>query len=139
MKIFPILLLNLVSYFLISSCSSVKPTKADMKTDQMMIRLSEIAIEPQYLDEYLAILKEETEASIKLEPGVLSIYPMSQKENPTQIRILEIYANAKAYKSHIASPHFQHYKTSTLKMVKSLKLVDMDAINPQAMNQIFKK
>jgi 4-carboxymuconolactone decarboxylase len=74
-----------------------------------------------------------------LEPGVVSIFPMYRKENPTQVRILEIYADRAAYDSHIKSPHFQKYKTTTLKMVKSLKLVDMDGIDTETMTQIFKK
>ena len=40
------------------------------------------------LEEYKAILKEEAEASVRPEPGVISILPMYQKEHPTQVRIL---------------------------------------------------
>ena len=104
-----------------------------------MIRISEIEIEPDYLDEYLSILKEESKASIELEPGVISIYPMFQKENPNEIRILEIYADREAYESHLQTPHFKKYKTTTLKMVKSLELIDMSAIDGQTMPKIFKK
>ncbi len=34
---------------------------------------------------------------------------------------------AAAYEAHIKSPHFLKYKTSTEKMVRSLRLVDTDA------------
>jgi quinol monooxygenase YgiN len=95
-----------------------------------MIRLSEITIDSNYVEEYKAILQEESRASVKLEPGVVSIFPMFEKENPTEIRILEIYASREAYESHLKTPHFQKYKTSTLKMVKSLKLIDMKSIDP---------
>jgi quinol monooxygenase YgiN len=105
----------------------------------MMIRISEIEIDSYYLKEYKTILKEESRASIKLEPGIISIYPMYQKENPTQMRILEIYANREAYESHLKTTHFQIYKTTTLKMVKSLKLIDMEAIDEDTMPQIFRK
>ena len=108
-------------------------------SDEMMIRISEIEIDSTYLKEYIRILKEESEASVRLEPGVISIYPMFQKENPTEIRILEIYANRKAYDSHLQTPHFKTYKTSTLNMVKSLRLVDMEPIDKNAMPEIFKK
>jgi len=104
-----------------------------------MIRISEIGIKPEYLDEYLSILEEESKASVELEPGVISIYPMYEKENPTQIRILEIYADKKAYESHLETPHFKHYKTTTLKMVNSLELIDMNAIDGGTMPIIFKK
>ena len=105
----------------------------------MLVRISEIEIIPEYLEEYKTILQKESSESVKLEAGVIAIYPMSQKENPAQIRIIEIYTNQKAYKSHLQTPHFQHYKTTTLKMVKSLKLVDMTALDPEMMQLIFEK
>jgi quinol monooxygenase YgiN len=105
----------------------------------MLVRISEIEIHANYLEEYKAILKEEAEASVRLEPGVISIFPMYQKENPTEVRILEIYASREAYESHLKTPHFQKYKTTTLKMVKSLKLVDIDVTDAKTMTEIFKK
>ena len=103
------------------------------------MRISEIQIEPNSLAEYYAILKEEAEASVRLEPGVIAIFPMSQKGIPTEIRIVEIYANREAYEAHLKTPHFQKYKVTTLKMVVSLKLVDMDATDPATMTKIFRK
>lgn len=113
--------------------------KNPINAEQMMIRLSEIEIDSLFLDDYISILKIESEASVRLEPGVISIYPMFQKENPTEIRILEIYANKEAYLSHLQTEHFQHYKTTTLHMVKSLKLIDMEAIDEESMSNIFNK
>ena len=55
------------------------------------------------------------------------------------IRILEIYASKDAYQSHIKSPHFLRYKSATLSMVKSLRLIDMNTIDPQTMDKIFIK
>ena len=104
-----------------------------------MIRISEIETDSNFVEEYKSILKEESRASMELEPGVICIYPMYQKENPTQVRILEIYADRNAYESHLKTPHFQKYKTTTLKMVKSLKLIDMEAIDKQSMVEIFRK
>ena len=104
-----------------------------------MVRISEIQIDPTRLDDYNAILKEESEASVRLEPGVIAIFPMYQRGNPTEVRILEIYASRAAYESHVASPHFQKYKTTTLPMVKSLKLIDMETIDPATMPRLFAK
>lgn len=106
---------------------------------EMMVRISEIEILPEYLEEYNAILKQEASASVKLEAGVIAIFPMYQKESPTQIRIIEMYADKAAYQSHLKTPHFLHYKTTTLKMVKSLKLVDMESLDKGTMLEIFRK
>ena len=105
----------------------------------MLVRISEIEIVDEYLDEYKQILKETSNDAVNKERGVIAIYPMFQKENPTQVRILEIYADKQAYQLHIQTAHFKHYKESTLKMVKTLKLVDMDALDVDVMPAIFRK
>jgi len=107
--------------------------------DTMLIRISEIEIDSNYLDKYNAILIEEARASVKLEPGVIAIYPMNQQDHPTEIRILEIYKNREAYESHLKTAHFLKYKTTTLKMVRSLKLIDMEALDAETMSSIFLK
>jgi len=112
---------------------------AQAQQQEMMIRISEIEIHPQYLEEYKTILKYESEASVRLEDGVIAIFPLFQKDMPTQVRILEIYKDQQAYQSHLKTEHFLKYKTNTLPMVKSLKLVDMDALDLDAAKQIFKK
>lgn len=106
---------------------------------QMMVRVSEIQVHGEHLEQYMAILKEEAEASVRLEPGVIAIFPMVQRENDTEFRILEMYANRQAYEAHLKTPHFQKYKSTTLHMVKSLKLVDMRALDTQTMARMFKK
>tara|TARA_R110000751_G_scaffold167909_2_gene273793 strand:+ start:526 stop:954 length:429 start_codon:yes stop_codon:yes gene_type:complete len=133
------LLLVLLHLSLIGLGQSDDALKADTDQGKMMVRIAELEIETDYLDEYLEILKEESEASLRLEPGVICIYPMFQKENPTQIRLLEIYANKEAYESHLQTPHFQKYKTTTAEMVKDLKLIDMKAIDPESMLMVFDK
>ena len=123
---------------LATSCEE-EMKKKEGEVDQMMIRIAELEIDEPYLDEYIAILKEEAAASVKLEKGVLCIYPMFQKEKPTEIRLLEIYKDENAYKAHLQTPHFLHYKSATQEMVKSLKLIDMEAIDPESMQRIFEK
>ncbi|WGQ11348.1 antibiotic biosynthesis monooxygenase [Pedobacter gandavensis] len=110
-----------------------------VKDSDMLVRISEIEVFPEYLESYNAILKEEAAASVKIEPGVIGIFPMSIKEQPNQVRIVEIYANRQAYQAHLETVHFKHYKTATLKMVKSLKLMDMDALDSKTMKLIFSK
>ncbi len=93
-----------------------------------LVRLAELEIDPAQLANYQAALKEEIEASIRVEPGVLTLYAVAEKENPTHIRIFEMYADADAYKAHLESPHFKKYRATTQGMVKSLKLVETTPI-----------
>jgi quinol monooxygenase YgiN len=93
-----------------------------------LVRLAELEIDPAQIHSYKALLAEEIEASINEEPGVLALYAMSVKDSPAQIRLLEIYASQEAYETHQRSPHFLRYKTLTLSMVRSLRLVETDPI-----------
>lgn len=97
---------------------------------KQLVRLSKIEVDPSRLAEYNAYLKEEIEASMRLEPGVLTLYATAEKENPNKVTILEIYADEEAYRKHIQTPHFQKYKQGTLDMVKSLELVDSTPLIP---------
>lgn len=105
----------------------------------MIVRISEIEVYPEYLDEYLNFAVEVAETSVEKEKGVVVIYPMMLIRDNNQIRILEIYKNEKAYKKHAASEHFQKYKKGTLHMVKSLELVDTYQLSPTNFKRIFKK
>ena len=95
-----------------------------------IVRLSKIEVYPQHLDEYMKYATEVGEVSLRTEPGVLTMYAVSEKENPCKVTILETYASREAYEKHIASEHFQKYKQGTLHMVKSLVLSDQTPLNP---------
>ena len=97
-------------------------------TSQRVVRIAELEIDPAQLESYKVLLREEIESSIRLEPGVLTLYAVSLKDNPSQIRIFETYADVAAYNSHLQTPHFQKYKTGTQHMVKSLRLIETDPI-----------
>lgn len=130
---------KVLTAFLILVCMIITHQTASAQQEEQMVRIAEIEIDSAYLKEYKAILEEEAAASVKLEPGVIAIFPMYQKENPTRIRILEIYASRAAYEQHLKTPHFQKYKTTTLKMVKSLNLVGMEVIDVATMPLMFRK
>jgi len=130
-----------------TSCNDNKPAAAEAQQEEvkvydpakMLVRLSVIEVYPEYLDEYLAAAATVGGESVKKEPGVICIYPSHLKSDKCQIRILEIYRDQEAYQSHIASEHFQTYKQGTLHMVKNLELIDMNPLDPEAMQYIFKK
>ena len=77
---------------------------------KMLVRIAEIEVYPQYLTEYLAFANDVDRLSVEREPGVICLFPMQSAENPTLIRILEIYASEDAYQSHLKTDHFQKYK-----------------------------
>jgi len=93
-----------------------------------MIRLAKIKVDPKQLDKYNIALKEQMTIAVQLEPGVLTYYAVADKSDPTNITILEIYADTAAYKLHIETSHFKKYKKTVENMVKSLELIDVKLI-----------
>nr|WP_165043710.1 antibiotic biosynthesis monooxygenase [Dysgonomonas sp. ZJ709] len=128
MKTFSLLIMLLVSTTIFGQKpdSDMQPSSINNK-----VRLSKIIVDPLHLDEYNIYLREEIEASMRLEPGVLTLYAVSEKEHPNRITILEIYSNEEAYQSHIKTSHFLKYKEGTLDMVQSLELIDTIPLIPE--------
>lgn len=96
---------------------------ASAQEKNQMVRLAKIVVDSTQLESYKAMLKEEIETSVRAEPGVLTLYAVSEKDHPTHISILEIYADTTAYQTHLQTPHFIKYKNGTKDMVKHLELV----------------
>lgn len=144
-----VLIVTIVSLFLFLWCNTPQESETHKQNDTEMekenslgmcakqpmtadgiVRLSKIEVYPQYLDEYMQYAVEVGEISLRTEPGVLTMYAISDKENPCLVTILETYVSQAAYQSHVASAHFQKYKQGTLHMVKSLQLCDQTPLNP---------
>lgn len=86
-------------------------------------QLAKLEIDSAQLESFTRFLKEGIETAQRMEPGVLMLYAVADKRQPTHITILEIYADTAAYRAHLSTPHFLKYKSSTVKMVRHLELV----------------
>jgi quinol monooxygenase YgiN len=93
-----------------------------------IVRVARIIIDPAQLEAYTAALKEEIETSIRVEPGVITLYAVAEKKEPSHITIFETYASQSAYVSHLETAHFKKYKSLTKDMVKSLELVEVTPV-----------
>jgi quinol monooxygenase YgiN len=99
------------------------------------VRVAEIQIDPARIEAYKRALADEIEASVRIEPGVLALYAVAEKDDPSRIRVFEIYANEAAYKAHLETPHFRTYKAATGDMVKHLDLIETVPIMLRAKTQ----
>jgi quinol monooxygenase YgiN len=108
-----------------SACINVSAQPA---RSGVVVRLAELVIDPAQLETYKAFLREEIETSIRVEPGVLTLYAVAVKGQPTHIRLFETYASQAAYEAHVQSAHFRKYKTGTQSMVKSLTLLETEPV-----------
>jgi len=95
---------------------------------KQLVRLAVIEADTAQLASYNEFLKEEIEASIRLEPGVITLYGVAGRENSNHVTLFETYADSAEYRSHLTTPHFQKYKQGTLQMVKHLELIEAEPI-----------
>ena len=93
-------ILSVLSLFVMLSCSMTG--KKDIKQQPGMcaklpmaadgiVRLSKIEVYPEYLEEYMKYATEVGEVSLRTEPGVLTMYAVSEKENSPVRYITVIY------------------------------------------------
>lgn len=116
----------LISALLLAMCS--RPTTTVSATTTELVRLAVIEVDTSEINAYNEFLREEIEASVRLEPGVITLYGVAEKDNPEHVTLFETYADSSQYRSHLTTPHFQKYKQGTLQMVKHLNLIQMQPI-----------
>lgn len=104
------------------------PVAAEPRTEDLVARFWEMDIDPARLEAFRAIGAENQEASTRLEPGVLMMHSVQLADDPTQVRVLEVYANQGAYESHIRSAHFLRFRTASAPIVRSQELVPIKPI-----------
>lgn len=107
---------------------SLTSLQAFSQPNQPMYRFAKIRVAANQLDQYHAALNTQMEMAIASEPGVLYYTAVADKNDPTSITILEVYASTSAYQSHILTPHFKKYKETVKDMVLSLELIDLDLV-----------
>jgi quinol monooxygenase YgiN len=88
------------------------------------VRLAELEIDPAQLASFHSAVKEGIDTAVRVEPGVLALYAVAEKEHPSRVIVLEIYTDAQAYAAHLETPHFKQFRATTDKMVTSRKLLD---------------
>lgn len=95
---------------------------------EQVVRIAQLVIDPAQLAAYQAAVKEEMADSVRLEPGVIAIYSVAEKDHPNRLHFFEIYADEAAYRSHIASAHFRKYVKTTQSMILSRVLTETEPV-----------
>jgi quinol monooxygenase YgiN len=101
---------------------------AAAQDNNLVVRIAKLQIDSAQLENYKAALKEHAETAVRVEPGVLTLYAVYDKNNPTHVTVFEIYASEAAYQAHLETAHFKKYKSTTKDMVKSLELIPCSPI-----------
>lgn len=118
MRLFAIIL----SFILVLSMN------ANAQNNNKLVRIARLEIDSSQLEQYKAMLKEGIETAVRVEPGVLTLFAVYDQDHPTQVIVLEVYADEAAYEAHLQTAHFKKYKSGTREMVKHLELIKVSPI-----------
>ncbi|MDO4249845.1 MAG: putative quinol monooxygenase [Neisseria sp.] len=93
-----------------------------------IIRIFEMHIRPESVQAFTELGKHNIRQSVNTEQGVLGMYVMTDKQDPSRFYIVEAYADEAAYQAHRASPHFQSWLKTAQDMIVSRKVVETDPV-----------
>lgn len=91
---------------------------------QPVVRMAHIEVKPGMRDAFISAVTEGMRTSVQVEPGVLALYCVADKEHADKLIFFEIYASEEAYHSHRATPHFKKYIETTKNMSISKSLLE---------------
>lgn len=114
----------LVRFIIIAAITVTLFNSSFAQNKNLVVRIAKLQIDPAQLDAYKTALQLHAETAVRVEPGVLNLYAVYEKNNPTHVTVFEIYASEDAYQDHLLTPHFLTYKSGTKNMVTSLELIE---------------
>jgi quinol monooxygenase YgiN len=67
-------------------------------------RLADLEVDPEQRDAFIAAVRQEMNESVRVEPGVLALYAVAERDLPSRLRFFEIYADAAATRPTSSRP-----------------------------------
>ncbi|MEO8488197.1 putative quinol monooxygenase [Pseudomonas sp.] len=93
-----------------------------------LIRVAQIQVNPEQLEQYRDASRRIVEDSVAQEPGVLAFYALERRDVRGGFFVVEIYRDDEAYQAHLETQSFRHYKAAVEGIVQSLELIDIDVV-----------
>ena len=109
---------------LIGACLMLTGTPIAHAAEPTSVRIARLDIKPECLDAFLIAVREEMATSLRVEPGVIALYAVADKQDPTKMTFFEMYVDDAAYERHRNTPHFQKYFQTTKDMIARRVLLE---------------
>ena len=116
--------LRIIHYALLGALMLCFTAEQAHAVEATSIRMAQLKIKQDQLAAFTASVKEEMEATLRVEPGVAAIYAAADKQNPADMIFFEMYADENAYQLHRDTPHFQKYFHTTKDMITDRVLTE---------------
>ena len=92
------------------------------------VRVIQLEIELSKLADYKISLEKILKTSIHDEPGVLLMYGVQEKSEPTRFSILEVYESETAAKRHLETSQYKDYQNVSREMIKFRQAIEATSI-----------
>lgn len=99
-------------------------TNITAESEAISVRIAHLQIKNDQLAAFIEAVKEEMESALRTEPGVIAIYAVADKNDPTKMTFFEMYVDENAYQIHRNTPHFQKYFHTTKDMIADRVLLE---------------
>lgn len=99
-------------------------SRAAQAAEAGSVRIAHLTIKPGQLEAFTAAVREEMQDALRLEPGVVAIYAVADKNDPNKLMFFEMYVDEAAYQIHRETPHFVKYFETTKDMIADRVLME---------------
>ncbi|MGO7860162.1 putative quinol monooxygenase [Rhizobium leguminosarum] len=89
-----------------------------------IVRIFEFVVAPDDLEPFMVAGRKNVEASIRDEPGVLSMHCVADRDEPNKLYVVEVYQNEAAYRSHVATDHFKGFIDTIKGKIASRRVIE---------------
>jgi quinol monooxygenase YgiN len=91
---------------------------------QPIVRLFELHADPGRQEAFDAAGRRNLDASLQTEPGVLAMHAVTDRQRPGVAYVFEIYADADALKTHLATAHYADFLRATQPLITDKTLTE---------------
>ncbi|CAJ0678956.1 putative quinol monooxygenase [Ralstonia mannitolilytica] len=92
------------------------------------VRIAQLEVDSPRLPEFKAVLERSVSTSVRVEPGVYTLYAVALKAHPNRFLVFEMYKDEATYAAHRETPHFRSFFEATQTMVTSRTFLDVDPV-----------
>ncbi|WP_230941564.1 putative quinol monooxygenase [Burkholderia cepacia] len=92
------------------------------------VRIAQLEVDPDHLAEFKAVLMQSVSTSVRVEPGVYTLYAVALKDHPNRFLVFEMYKDEATYEAHRETAHFRKFFEATQTMVTSRTFLDVDPV-----------
>ena len=88
----------------------------------MYVIIVNFEIDPEQIDAFLSLMRENAVASARDEPGCRQFDVCYDPDHPGDVFLCEVYDDRAAFEAHLLMPHFKSSDAATACMIRSKKV-----------------